>query len=244
MDNVMGSARLASEIPPERTVATTVSREAIAAALEDAEGPPPLLLDVERRFEDGRDDRATISVTWSRSDLEEVLERATNGHVTLTFDRAELEQALADVEAHGLRERALVLTVAAATALGTAAGVSQARPLVDEGSASAGSAVAYTDASSGGGYGPSSEATAADDVVTDVSSGGGYTAAASEADSMVTDASSGGGYAAAPSAESSSGGMFDTSAPSPLEGVLVGAAALAIAGATFASRRPKATRPA
>src|SRR5207244_57372 len=48
------------------------------------------------------------------------LESTKDDAIALRFDQAELEQALAeaDVEAHGLREKALVLTAVAATAAG------------------------------------------------------------------------------------------------------------------------------
>jgi hypothetical protein len=68
-----------------------------------------------------------VAVTWERKDLESLLRQTEGAAVTLSFDRAVLEQALdEDVEAHGLRERALVLTVAAATAASTAGAVQAA----------------------------------------------------------------------------------------------------------------------
>ena len=50
-------------------------------------------------------------MTWSRDELARVLEGANGDKVVLTFDRDELSQAIGEVEAHGLRERALVFAV-------------------------------------------------------------------------------------------------------------------------------------
>jgi hypothetical protein len=175
----LGTARLADEIPAERAVAAVVPRDQIAVALQDPEAQPELRLEVARKS-DGGDELDTIGITWSRETLEQLLERATGDSVVLTFDRAELAEAFADVEAHGIRERALVFAVVAAGALGSGAAIANAMPILDPGSG-----------------GPSAPITAvAPDAVSDAASGGGYTAPAGATDSMVTDASSGGGYVA------------------------------------------------
>jgi hypothetical protein len=191
----------------------------------------------------------------------------------LTFDRDELASALfADVEAHGLRERAAIFTVVAAGALGTGAAIANAMPTGEDGGpvatqvapaapagnlvTDASSAAGYvtsegqadnlvTDVASGAGYTPAS---AGDSIVTDASSAAGYTAPApadSSAGSLRSDASLSGGYGPAPTTDTSGGGVLSIHAPSPADGVAAGAILLAIAGATFASRRhPGASRPA
>jgi hypothetical protein len=156
-------------------------------------------------------------MTWSRDELERLLDLATGNNVVLTFDRDELSQAIGDVEAHGLRERALVFAVAATSAFGTGTAIANAMPAGDDGGGPAvtsiapavSAAVSMTDVSSAGGYtAPAAEATSeADSMVSDAASAAGYTAAeaqteASAAGSM-TDVSSSGGYTA-PAAEASS----------------------------------------
>src|SRR5918997_4277764 len=96
-------------------VTATIPRAEVEDAVR-AEEPPELVLEVQRQ---GEDDGATaVSIEWKREDLERLLRNTTGDKVTLVFRRDQLEEAVsaADVEAHGLRERALVLTVFAATA--------------------------------------------------------------------------------------------------------------------------------
>jgi hypothetical protein len=288
----LGAARLAKGIPAQQAVGTIVPREQIAAVLEDPDSEPELFLRMAGDGFDG-DDGNVIGMTWSRDDLEELLGSTTGEDVMLTFDRDELASALfADVEAHGLRERAAIFTVVAAGALGTGAAIANAMPtgedggpvatqvapaapagnLVTDASSAAGYVTAegqadnlVTDVASGAGYTPAS---AGDSIVTDASSAAGYTAPASAGDSIVTDASSAagytapapadssagslrsdaslsGGYGPAPTTDTSGGGVLSIHAPSPADGVAAGAILLAIAGATFASRRhPGASRPA
>lgn len=111
---------------------TTVPRGAIEDALA-LDPPAELLLDVVRRPESTAEAvLRTVSVTWKRKDLESLLEDPNAAAITLSFDPAELEAAIEgfEVEGHGLRETAAVLTVAAAAA---AAGASGAFGAVPEG---------------------------------------------------------------------------------------------------------------
>jgi hypothetical protein len=196
----LGTAQLAKDIPAQRAVATIVPREEITAILRDPEADPALYLRITGDGFDEGDDRNIIGMTWSRAELEELLGRATGDQVVLTFDRDELAAALGDVEAHGLRERALVFAVVAAGTLGTGVGIANAMPTGGEGGpavtapAVPGADVRVTDASSGAGY--TAPAAVADSSVTDVSSAAGYAAQASPSDSIVSDAASGAGYAA------------------------------------------------
>src|SRR5215210_9156827 len=123
-----GSARLAREIPAERAVTAIVSRDEVADAVSDASATPELQLEVAQRDDSGREERSTIGITWSRDDLERLLAQATSDTVVLTFDRNDLASALSDVEAHGMRQRAVVFAVAAVGVLGAGAGVAGAMP--------------------------------------------------------------------------------------------------------------------
>src|SRR6185295_7775873 len=107
-----GTALLTNEIPGQRAITTIVSREAIAGALK--ENSPELFLDLEHGEE-----RGTVGISWSHDELEQLLDRANGDDIFFTFDRDELQLVFDDVEAHGLRERALVFTVAVAGALGS-----------------------------------------------------------------------------------------------------------------------------
>jgi hypothetical protein len=121
----VGTARLMDRIPAERAVAASVSRREIRDILQDGDAAPELVIDVAAG--DGSQEHGTISMTWSREDLERLLESATEDEVVLTFDRNEVAAALDnDVEAHGLRTRAAVFAVAAAGALGSGASIANA----------------------------------------------------------------------------------------------------------------------
>lgn len=157
----LGTARLIEEIDPRRAVAATVPREEIETILRDPEAQPELQLQVRGGDEPGR-----ISMEWSRDELEELFARAGGDTVFLTFDREELADAFADVEAHGLRQKALVFTVAATSAIGTGAGIANAAIPAN-----------FAD---GGGAAVTVSAPAADtgSFMTDASSAGGYAAPA------------------------------------------------------------------
>jgi hypothetical protein len=120
----VGTARLTDRIPADTAVAASVSRREIRDVLQEADASPELKLDVVAG--EGAREHATISMTWSREDLERILEAATGDDVVLTFDRNELAAALDDVEAHGLRTRAALFAVAAAGALGSGATIANA----------------------------------------------------------------------------------------------------------------------
>jgi hypothetical protein len=206
---------LTEEIPAQRLVAAIVPRHEIMGALEDPEAQPELLLQI---ASDGDDEVRTVGMAWSRDELEKLLERVPGDDIKLTFDRDELSQAVADVEAHGLRERALVFAVAATGVLGTGTAIANAMPTTADAGGAAVTSIAssadsmVTDASSAGGYAaPAAVGSAADSMVTDASSAGGYAApaaAGSAADSMFTDASSAGGYAAPAAAGSAADSLL------------------------------------
>jgi hypothetical protein len=123
MQDVRDRVRLvdASEIGT-REIQATVPRAEIEDVLRSKDGDPELVIDVTRG--DAADAR-TLRLAWDQGELEELLRKADGDNVTLAFNGSELERALeADVEAHGLREAAVVLAVAATTA---AAGASIAQ---------------------------------------------------------------------------------------------------------------------
>ncbi|HST18091.1 MAG TPA: hypothetical protein VLK36_10510 [Gaiellaceae bacterium] len=137
------------------------SRE-IRDVLHEADATPELTLDVVAG--DGSPEHGTISMTWSRSDLEKLLDGASGDDVVLTFDRNELTAALGDVESHGMRERAAVFAVAVVGAIGVSAAAANAQVVGGEGGGPASAAVtapAFTDASSTGGYAAPSQSDAA-----------------------------------------------------------------------------------
>ncbi len=134
MEDVSSRAQLVDEAALEgRGISTTLSRSQLEDAIRSSDGPPELALDV--RAGDGEEH--TLAVAWEREDLERILGRTSGDTVVLTFDRDELASAVAgEVEAHGFRERVLVLAVAAATATGAMAGTAAASQVSDPGPAS------------------------------------------------------------------------------------------------------------
>jgi hypothetical protein len=210
--DALGIARLSEEIPAHRAVAAVIPREEIVSALDDPEAQPELMLRV--ILSDGA--AHSISIDWSRDDLEGLLSRTSGNTVSLRFDRDELVGAFDDVEAHGIRERALVFTVAAAAALGTGVGA-QAMHTPGDGAAAP---VA------------SSPATAAVD-------GSLSPLARSEQISEGFLPSPG---ARTPSGASEQ--FLGIDVPSPTDAILVGGVLLTLAGATFAGRRGGTVRPA
>jgi hypothetical protein len=98
---------------------TTIPRSDIQAVLAAEEEPIELVLDI-TRSSDGEAAARNVSVAWERTDLEQLLAEAQGDQIVLTFDREALTRATDDVEAHGLRETALILAVAATAAAGGA----------------------------------------------------------------------------------------------------------------------------
>ena len=104
-------------------VTTTIARGEVEEAL-GSELPAELVLDVLRPAHDGVEaETRSVTVAWDRADLESLLADTDADAITFSFDLHELEQAFAapDFEGHGLRETAMILTVAAAAAMGASA---------------------------------------------------------------------------------------------------------------------------
>jgi len=122
-----GTALLTHEIPAAHAITTTISREEIASVLQDRNATPELTLDLVYGEE-----QSTIGISWSYGELESLFERSSDEDIILTFDRNELQSLFDDVEAHGLRERALVFTVAVVGALGSGATIANAAPTIGD----------------------------------------------------------------------------------------------------------------
>jgi hypothetical protein len=237
MEEVVTTARLAEPRALAETdaITTTVPRSEVEEALrapDDAE----LYLDVARG-----DETSTIRVSWRQEDLEELLRQATGEQVTLTFDRQELEQALnADVEAHGLRDKALILTVAAATAGGLAAGAAAMPYTADEGGGAPVAALSGDWQSDAAGSGQTGVPAPSSTFQTDAA-GSGMTGAPSPS-SWQTDAASTGTGGGQPTA--SLAGDEGWQMPDPATtGAIAGGIALLIVGAGFMIRGQR-QRPA
>jgi hypothetical protein len=196
----LGTARLIEAIDPQRAVAAAVPRQEIETILRDPEAQPELQLQIR-----GGDEPSTIGIEWSRDGLEDLFARASSETVCLMFDRDELAGAFDDVEAHGLRQKALVFTVAATGAIGAGAGLANAAT-----------------------------------IPADFAGGGGSPVTAT-VPTPLTDVSSTGGYGTPVTADS--GATFSLGSD-VTDAFLVGGVLLTIAGATFASRRMGAPRPA
>jgi hypothetical protein len=193
----VGTAQLTDRIPAHRAVVANFSRRELRDVLREADATPELTLEVVAG--EGSREHGTISMTWSRDDLEKLLEGASGDNVVLTFDRNELMVALDDVESHGVRTRAAVFAVAAVGALGSSAAIANASVSGgDAGIAAATStAPAYTDVSTGGYAAPAQSVDPAQAALQARSEAmnAQFAPAGSASDAMVTDASTG-GYAA------------------------------------------------
>src|SRR5215211_7867182 len=191
-------------------ITTQIPRIEIEEAAR-ADGPAELFLDV-ARVRDG--DRETheiqtqqrITVSWNPDDLEKLLGSTTSDHVTLAFKPEELARMLdePDVDAHGLRERIAILTVAATTAAGLSAGVASAmnaNPTSESGGGGGTTAAFVTDTTSSG----TPSTAASSQFVTDATSSGpgASTEASTGGTPFLTDATSSGPGA---STEASTGG--------------------------------------
>jgi hypothetical protein len=188
MEEVAGTAKLVdpAAVGAGSALTATLPRTDIEAALQDEAGAD-LFLEIARIQNGERNDRR-IKVAWEREDLEKLLQGSSGETVSLTFDPDELQRMLddPDFEAHGLKEKAAVITVALATAAGFAGGAS-AMTASDGGTTPAPAAVAgmVTDNSSAAVPG------AVTGFVTDASSAG-VAAPPDNGVNFVTDTTSGG----------------------------------------------------
>jgi hypothetical protein len=125
MDELAARAALVPAPDLREGIMTSIPRSEIEDVLAQNEMPIELVLDVTRYSGGEATDTRSVAVSWERDELERLLHDAKGDDVILTFDREALYQALeTDVEAHGLREKALILAVAATAATGGAAAAS------------------------------------------------------------------------------------------------------------------------
>ena len=119
MNAVSDKARLVSTLDGPGLTAT-VARSEILDILRSNDDPE-LVLEVIPR-DDPEAEPEVLRFAWDADELTALLGGAEGDTVTLMFDESAIEQALArgEVEGHGVREKAVVLAVVAATA-GTAA---------------------------------------------------------------------------------------------------------------------------
>jgi hypothetical protein len=272
MEEVASTPKLVdpAAMDAEGALSATVPRSDIETALQDDAGAD-LFLEIARIQNGERDDR-TVKVAWERAELEDLLKRAVGDPITLTFSASEVERMLeADFEAHGLREKVLVLTVAAATAAGMA-GTAGAQVMGEGGSSASSGAISglvtdastsgvpgavssfSTDASTGGVAAPSDPAGV--NIVTDVSTSGqpgavsGFATDASTSGQpdavtggFITD--TGSDATRSPSAPASTGGGGFTMPDAAVDAALAAGLAMLITGAAFVGRtRRRETQPA
>jgi hypothetical protein len=235
MEEVASTAKLVDAVDDGHALTATIPRSQVAAVLEE-DGSADLILNVARMSDGAREDR-TATISWERPDLEELLRRASGDQIELTFDQAELERMLdADVEAHGFREKALVLTVAAATAAGLA-GQASAQVMLDSGaSQSAPISAPATSAQPDGwlaGATAAGEQSVASNVITDRGSDPTRIPAEPTASNVITDRGS--DPMRVPAEPTTGGGGF-TVPDSAIDAALAGGLALLITGAAFVTR--------
>jgi hypothetical protein len=129
MDEVSTKAKLvdAADAAPGLTVTLPLSE--VDEALQAGDNESELLLDVVRAT-NGHKEQRRVAVAWDRADLERLALSSEGERVTLAIDPASLEEAFtADVEAHGIRQTALALSIVATTA---AASVGGAQGAIDQ----------------------------------------------------------------------------------------------------------------
>jgi len=225
MQEVRDRVRLvdASEIGA-REIQATVPRTEIQDVLGSKDGEPELVIEVTQ----GGEEAHTLRLAWDPGELEELLRKAHGDNVTLTFNGSELEQALEDdVAAHGLREAAVVLAVAATTA---AAGASVAPAAQSPGSSV--TAAAPTSA-----------------LVSEREWPVGEAAAPAASSGVVSEREWPVGEAAAPSAGAASASQqvvsdsTSVASDAATAGAVAGGVALMIAAAGFAVRRHRKIEP-
>jgi hypothetical protein len=185
MNEVRDRARLVDASAFDgRGVTATVPRAEIEGVLGSPDSPPELVLDVERR-EGDEVEAHTFRLEWDPKELEELLRTTSGDKVTLVLDREELERAIeADVEAHGLREKAAVFAVAA-TAAASVVGTASAASVVTDGGGGGAAPIAMV--SDAGSSGPATTAQAPE-LVSDAATTGPVERAAAQPAELVSDA--------------------------------------------------------
>jgi hypothetical protein len=129
MDALLTRAELVGYDPGLGAIGTVVPRADFAETAARGEFPATMVLDLDRiETGDGEGtEQARVAVEWDKKTLDQLLASTTNDEIALWFDARELARAFNDVEAHGFRERAAILAIAA-TAAGMSATPALARP--------------------------------------------------------------------------------------------------------------------
>jgi hypothetical protein len=233
--DAVGTAHLTGTILAERAVGANVPRRQITDVLLEPNGAPELVLDLVAA-EGG--EHATISMTWSREDLERLLEAASGDDVMLLFDRDELARTFDDVEAHGLRGRAAVFAVAAAGALGSGASIANAVPDEAGGGTAATPITATSTAAADAALAARSEALNQEYGLGTAGDAAAEAALAARSEALNQE------YGLGTATESDGGFTLEAPTPTADEALLFGGLLLTIAGATFVARRTSGGRPA
>jgi hypothetical protein len=251
MDEISTKAKLVDSAATGPGLTVTLPRSEVDEALQAGADESELLLDVVRATNGHREQRR-VAVAWDHADLEKLAREATGERVTLAIDADSLEQAFgADVEAHGIRQTALALSIVAVSA---GASVGGAQGAVDQlgGTASRGTTDSYAQIES---VRAGSSATDQAAGIENVRAGRQAPQGAPDPSAAIENVRAGGpavpdasagieNVRAERGAPESGGGGITISAPSPGEAAgLAGAAALTIAGAAFALRRRREPRP-
>jgi hypothetical protein len=257
MDEARHSVKLAEGAPFDpRTggVVATLSRSEIERAARSQDVQVELMLEITRDTP-GAVEEHSLAVSWDPRDLERLLDDTSGEDVEIAFDSRDLELALAsgpDVEAHGLRERALILTVVAATAVASPA-VASARtvdgpigaagaPAVMVGGAVSAPDVAGAPATTVGGATTADPTSAPPPPAVEVGGAGPAPAPPSEATPPPAVVTGGAGRAPVSPAVPADGTGTVIPMPSAGEAAIIGGVALTITAAGFAAaasrRRP------
>ena len=230
----VGTARLTSDLVTQG-VGASISRRQITDVLHEP-GDPELVLDFVAA-ESG--EHAAVSMTWSRDDLEQLLEAAPGDEVVLIFDRDELSGAFDDVEAHGLRTHAAVFAVAAVGTLGAGASIANATVLGGAGAGAAATpAKATSTAAEIAALQARSEALNQQYGLGDAGTSAEIAALQARSEALNQQ------YKLGDSAVADSSGGLTLQTPTVDDALLVGGLLLTIAGATFVVRRSAPGRPA
>ena len=240
MGEVSSRARLidASGFAARSPIAATLSREDVEEALQ-VKDVPELVLEIDRRS-NGDVEAHTLRVAWADDQLKELLRDTSGDDITLYFDAAELQKALAgeDIEAHGMRETTAAVVTVAAMAAGVGAAAHPASAMVDRGAGvAAGSPIEMvSDAASSG-------VATAPELISDSASSGpsGVQAAQASGPELISDAASTGTPSPAQSAPLASAvsvaGTDSGMSSTEIAGTAVGAGlVLMITAAGFAVR--------
>ena len=240
MGEVSSRARLidASGFAARSPIAATLSREDVEDALQ-VKDVPELVLEIDRRS-NGDVEAHTLRVAWADDQLKELLRDTSGDDITLYFDAAELQKALAgeDIEAHGMRETTAAVVTVAAMAAGVGAAAHPASAMVDRGAGvAAGSPIEMvSDAASSG-------VATAPELISDSASSGpsGVQAAQASGPELISDAASTGTPSPAQSAPLASAasvaGTDSGISSTEIAGTAVGAGlVLMITAAGFAVR--------